>query len=59
MNEVFDDAKFHWNYGIVNNTGYLTFHIGWISFQIKIGTGNTLQHRVCYGNQGWSAWTNF
>ena len=59
IDEVYSDSDFHWNYGNIGNTGYLTFHMGWVSFQIKIGTGNTLQRRVCYGNQGWSAWANF
>ena len=48
-------SVFSWDYGLVNNEGYLTFHIGWIDWQIKVGP-SSVKHRYCYGNNGWTAW---
>ena len=51
-----DPAAFNVLFGVLDNTGYLTFYIGWIVLQFKVTSSNKVYRRVKYGNTGWSEW---
>lgn len=56
--QTFDDAMFHWGYGIINNTGYLSFSAGWLTLQFSIQPSYK-GARYKYGAGSWSAWSAF
>ena len=51
----YDDASFHWGYGLISNIAYFSVSIGWITLQFKIGV-NLLQTRYKYGSNAWTSW---
>lgn len=45
-------------YGMIDNTGYISFDINWIRLQFKISL-NKVQYRLRYGDSSFTAWTTF
>ena len=48
----------HIVYGMIDNTGYISFDINWIRLQFKISL-NKVQYRLRYGDSSFTAWTTF
>ena len=40
-------------YSIIDNVGYIYFHITWITLRIKINTDGKINFSVKYGDSGW------
>ena len=53
---VFSDGKLHIGYGIIQNEGYLSVNVGWITMQFKVVAGNNILKRVKYGGNAWGNW---
>ena len=49
-------ATFSWAYGLIDNIGYWSIHIGWITLQFKLGPGY-IHKRQKYGNNAWTSWS--
>lgn len=49
-------AAFSWAYGLIDNIGYWSIHIGWITLQFKVDTWS-VQKRIKYGNNVWTSWS--
>ena len=56
--KTFNDARFHWLYGILENRGYIGLYAGWLALQFKINPGSVMK-RYKYGANPWSEWSEF
>ena len=48
-----DDKYRYIEYSIVNNIGYIFFHIHWITLRISINRYGEIKFSAKYGNSGW------